>query len=243
MQVFKDLDQKKYNIWTDAGNHFRCGEMIHYLFKELADEQIRVCYNLFAECHGKSSRDQHFSVLGYFIADAYRREKLISTSDVISAIQTGQAKANERRVELAKDPIHTLVFEHRPNVLNHLSLVRTILHLRTYYNFYNDEEFKLFSTIYTDLLDKNEINYIDSCTTIEKIESKKRPKSEITVPSIPVELSRLKRKRGRISDLLEKKSSIGSKKTVVNNHFLGVSNSKHPVFNLISFKFISGTLQ
>ncbi len=39
---FKKIDQKKYIIWVDTGSHFRCGEFLHYLFNELALENIQV---------------------------------------------------------------------------------------------------------------------------------------------------------------------------------------------------------
>ena len=74
--------------------------------------------------------------------------------------------------------------------------------------------------IYYDLFEKFEINYTDSCQEIVQQESKKRSKLEIMVPPVLVDLSRLKRKRGRISEFLGKESSIGSKKAKVINNFL-----------------------
>ena len=62
---FKNLEKKKWIVWTDCGSHFRGYEMAHYLFKELTelDEPILVNLNFFAEKHGKNSRDQHFSAI------------------------------------------------------------------------------------------------------------------------------------------------------------------------------------
>lgn len=44
---------KKYFIWADTGSHFRCAEFYHYIFSELASENIMVNFNLFGEQHGK----------------------------------------------------------------------------------------------------------------------------------------------------------------------------------------------
>ncbi len=34
---------KDYVLFVDAGKHFKCYELLHYLFYELAEEKIRVC--------------------------------------------------------------------------------------------------------------------------------------------------------------------------------------------------------
>ena len=111
--VFKKIDKKKYIVWSDAGSHFRSKEFISYLFDELAMEKIQVNYNLFAECHGKSSRDAHFSIIDNFIKQESMKKQLTSTSDIINAILSGQKKSNLWRAKLGLEPIQTLAFEHR----------------------------------------------------------------------------------------------------------------------------------
>lgn len=53
---FQDIDKKKYIFWMDTGSHFRCSEVNHYFFKELALEKVKVTANFHAEKHGKSCR-------------------------------------------------------------------------------------------------------------------------------------------------------------------------------------------
>ncbi len=64
--------------------------------------------NFFGEKHGKSSRDQHFSVLSTFLRNAQITKQLTSTNDVIEALEYEQAKSNENRVKLKLDPIQSL---------------------------------------------------------------------------------------------------------------------------------------
>ncbi len=61
---FKLIDKRNYVIWADCGSHFRNNELAHYFFKELFEnEKITVNLNFFGEKHGKSARDQHFSII------------------------------------------------------------------------------------------------------------------------------------------------------------------------------------
>ena len=60
-KFFVDVEKNNYIIWADCGSHFRCSELAHYLFKELAEEKKIVNLNFFCEKHGKNRRDQHFS--------------------------------------------------------------------------------------------------------------------------------------------------------------------------------------
>jgi hypothetical protein len=53
LSLFQEIEKKNYIIWSDAGPHFRCGELIHYLFVELAEIDIKVSLNFFGERHGK----------------------------------------------------------------------------------------------------------------------------------------------------------------------------------------------
>lgn len=53
---FKEIDKKSYIFWMDTGTHFRCEEINHYFFQELAQENLKVTINFHAEKHGKSCR-------------------------------------------------------------------------------------------------------------------------------------------------------------------------------------------
>ena len=231
MAEFQQLDQNKYIVWTDTGPHFRCAELMHYLFKELAETKIQVCYNLFAECHGKSSRDQHFSSIGFFIKDASNTKKLSTTSDVISAIHEGQKTANLWREKLEKDPITTLAFEYRPNIFKHISNFRTVKNLQTYYNFYTDANFKLFSLIYSDSVEQFEINYKDSTEKVVQDETIKNYMVETAVPAILHDLGQLQRKKERITELFEKKKKTQKKVIYFLYRYLIIGNNRKASLN------------
>ncbi len=210
LEIFKKLDKKKYHIWTVAGGHFRCAEFIYYLFVELAIDKIQVSYNLFAECHGKSSRDQHFSVIGFFIKEAMFNKKLTSTNDVIAAIESGQVKSNINRSDKKLKPIQTIALEHRPEItiLNEKQCVRKIMSLKTYYNFFNDDQFMMYSTIFSDLTKKIQIEYKDM-TIIRKAEDiTGKNKAEVIVEDINADLEALIVKRDRISNILDEIVSV-----------------------------------
>ena len=54
--------------------------------------------NFFCEKHGKNQRDAHFSQLAKFINDASMQRALISTEDLVKAIENGQKLANQNRL-------------------------------------------------------------------------------------------------------------------------------------------------
>jgi len=206
LEIFKKLDKNKYFIWSDAGQHFRCSEFIYYLFKSLKDEKIQVSYNIFAECHGKSSRDQHFSRISFFIKEAMFNKKLKSTNDVIAAIESGQIKSNATRCEKQLGPIKTLALEHRPEltIKDRFKNLRKILNLRTYYNFHSDKNLTMCSNIYTDLSEKFLIRYKDMITPRKNDEIKGKNKAELVVEDVDMELESLISKRKIITNVLTK---------------------------------------
>ena len=167
--IFKKFTQKKFIVWADTGPHFRCKELMHYFFKELADEKIQISLNFFCECHGKASRDSHFSIIDVFLKQESCIKKLCSTEDVINAIMEGQKKSNIRRELLGLDPIQTLAIEHRPNVFDHQSFYRKILNLKSYYNFFTNNNFELRSVVFSDLKKSFSIKFIDKEAIIKKM--------------------------------------------------------------------------
>lgn len=52
-EFFKKIDKKEYHFYSDTGTHFRCAEVNHYFFVELAKENVSVTSNFFTEQHGK----------------------------------------------------------------------------------------------------------------------------------------------------------------------------------------------
>jgi hypothetical protein len=63
--------------------------------------------NYFGDKHGKSSRDQHFSILTTFLKNAHITKQLKSTRDVIEALEIEQMKSNETRKDLGLEKIQT----------------------------------------------------------------------------------------------------------------------------------------
>ena len=59
-----------------------------------------VNWNFFAEKHGKSDIDGHFSCISKFIKDKSLTKQLSSSHDVIEEIEERQKVANTRRTEL-----------------------------------------------------------------------------------------------------------------------------------------------
>ena len=53
LDIFKSIEKENYIIYSDTAKIFRCQEVCHFFFKELADLNIRVSINFFGEYHGK----------------------------------------------------------------------------------------------------------------------------------------------------------------------------------------------
>ncbi|RNA12862.1 hypothetical protein BpHYR1_013257, partial [Brachionus plicatilis] len=102
LDVFKKIERKKYIIWADTGTHFRCSELIDYLFQELSKENIKVCLNFFVEKHGKNSRDQHFTAVTNFVNQESFVKKLSCSQDIVDAINKNQLISNIYRHKIKK---------------------------------------------------------------------------------------------------------------------------------------------
>ena len=63
---------------------------------------------MFCEKHGKSARDQHFSILSTFLKNAQITKQLKSTQDVIDALNVEQEKSNCFRKNSGLDPVKTI---------------------------------------------------------------------------------------------------------------------------------------
>ena len=125
---------------------------MYYLFDDLSHEKIRVCYNMFVEHHGKSSRDQHFSILSMFLKQESFLRKLTSSNDIVSAINNQQQLSNKQREKLGLESIVTIPLVHRYKNDKHTNL-KIIQNLKSYYNFFSNKNFILSSVVITDLLD------------------------------------------------------------------------------------------
>lgn len=50
---FKEIERKKYIIFSDTARQFRCEELNYFYLQELKQDDIMVSFNYFGECHGK----------------------------------------------------------------------------------------------------------------------------------------------------------------------------------------------
>ncbi|RNA44352.1 hypothetical protein BpHYR1_010334 [Brachionus plicatilis] len=81
LDVFKKIERKKYIIWADTGTHFRCSELIDYLFQELSKENIK---------HEKNRSDQHFSALTNFVnQESFHQSLLVPMLLILQDLKLG----------------------------------------------------------------------------------------------------------------------------------------------------------
>ena len=94
LERFKQIQGKikNYTIWSDCGSHFRNETLVNYFFTELAEEGFCVNWNIFAEKHGKSQRDQHFSVVSGFLNKEFK--SLTTAQEVCDCIIKHQQISN-----------------------------------------------------------------------------------------------------------------------------------------------------
>ncbi|RNA02663.1 ubiquitin carboxyl-terminal hydrolase 7 [Brachionus plicatilis] len=149
LDVFKKIETKKYIIWADTGTHFRCSEVIHYLFQELSREKIKVCLNFFVEKH------------------EYLVKKLTCSQDIADAINKNQLISNIYRQKIKKlKPIQTLAYVvNFTNFEANLSF-KKVKNITSYYNFFNNDADELRSVIVSDLRISKLVEYDDSLQNI-----------------------------------------------------------------------------
>ena len=185
LECFKKIDTKDYVIWSDAGPHFRCAEFLHYLFNDLAEENITVSYNLFGEKHGKNSRDQHFSTVSSYIKQESFIKRLTSSKDICDAIVKHQQIANKiRDLKNKKKPefdniTQAYVIPHNQEY-NYIFKARIVENLRCYYNFFNHDYFIMKSHVLTDNKSKIEVSYKDK-TSLRERENKSKQVFKINI--------------------------------------------------------------
>jgi hypothetical protein len=168
LSLFQEIEKKNYIIWSDAGPHFRCGELIHYLFVELAEKNISISLNFFGERHGKNSRDQHFSLIQNFVNQESLVKKLTCSHDIVDAIERHQKIANQKLIRKKYGSINTNAFV----VSREAGLdrnVRTIENLLIHYNFNNfNNEGIMRSSLFSDLEKNLNVPFTDSAFNAKK---------------------------------------------------------------------------
>ena len=183
--------------------------MVHFLFTELANENIRVNWNLFGEKHGKNARDQHFSAISHFIKCESMVKRLRPSKDIVDAIYNRQILANRNRIRLKLDPILFWVGEfHIPIVVR--KVYRIIPNIRHYYNFHNDEKNVLKSTI---LSNKIKLMNVDSDIQAEDNIGGDHEvyQHEKVITDTPINIEKMRKKRFAIEKLLEARTLLPEK--------------------------------
>ena len=232
LECFKALDKKKYIIWSDVGPHFRSGEFLHYLFRELALCQIEVSFNLFCEKHGKNSRDQHFSVVSNFINQESMVSQLTSSEDICNAIEKRQHLANinnERLNSLQKQKtgkkykyIHTKAFIVPTYTFSEIESFKLVVPgMRKYYNFFTDKTFILKTHFMSDKLD---FEVVESKEIIKKIPIDINPKPDKILP-IKVNHKYLRSKMNNWKIMQRVQTCYINESQIVSDQNLGFNNS------------------
>jgi hypothetical protein len=193
---FKIIDKNEYIFWADCGTHFRCAEFCHFLFDELAESDIRVNLNFFAEKHGKSGRDQHFSALSKYIEQENNVNKISDIDSLVKCLKVRQELTNSNRKNLRQDPILLEVLRFPPKLTNQKIKrnFREIADISCYYNLQNirsGQGFELKSSIFSDL---DKLLSIQSIYDHEKILSIKAKKDNQPA-QLGISIDYLKNKR------------------------------------------------
>jgi hypothetical protein len=221
---FKEIEKSSYILWCDTGKHFRCAELAHYFLDELAKEKINVNWNFFGEKHGKNSRDQHFSTVTAYIKQHEFKNKLVSSNDIVEAINQGQMRSNNHKLSKEEDVINVIALELKDDYVinkNKKKVKQCYLNLPNIESFYNyrtiGESFK----IVTSYTSNNEF-LIDIDGIIISCENNKFDRNE-NGPVLTEEISFTR---------------IISKKKNLNSLIQQLSNFKHEAYNFLRDFFI-----
>lgn len=95
-------NKNRINFWNDCGPHFRNGELGEFILNYLPNKNIITTWNFFAEHHGKSTCDAHFSLISRWIKQIELIEKLKTTEQLIKKL-TEKAKQNSEIIMFIKE--------------------------------------------------------------------------------------------------------------------------------------------
>jgi len=103
----------KLHVWCDRGPHFNCDELVAgvtcMLPSEFSHLTLFVDLNFFAEKHGKSAVDGHFSLLSRWLKQAAAQQHLVSNDDLLSALRA-QADSHLQALRGKNKPTHAVTF-------------------------------------------------------------------------------------------------------------------------------------
>ena len=92
---------KHAECWADCGPHFRSFQMMYYFLQEKS-KFVKIRSNYFAEKHGKSPADSHFSMISRHKKEYESRERIQTSEELISVLKAKIQISNSLKVK--KDP-------------------------------------------------------------------------------------------------------------------------------------------
>ena len=111
------------SIWSDCGPHFRCKEFCYFLFRDLPTRCANlnhIEWNLFAERHGKSCCDSHFSLLSRWKREIETHTAINNTTTLIAewmkkadGTSIDMQFIDVHKEQFTRDQIHTLEVDGR----------------------------------------------------------------------------------------------------------------------------------
>jgi hypothetical protein len=169
---FKEMNGTNFEIWSDTGPHFRSYQFMHYLLKH-RPETIQV--NFFAEKHGKSPCDSHFSLISRYKTGIEVHKRISSSSQFIELMEA-QIKLTASlpkpvSKEGAKDPKKFYYFEVMDEFISPFDSVFSLAFkdITTYYSFMINSSNQLMIGILTGQSMKSTRYYIKEVEKVEKI--------------------------------------------------------------------------
>jgi hypothetical protein len=111
------------HVWCDSGPHFRCSEFAAGVTCTLPAlyrmHRLSTHLHYFAEKHGKSAVDGHFSLLSRWLKQAAAQQQILTTSQLIDALRQ-QAASHLQAVRRDGTPTHAVTFiSHHPPCQQH----------------------------------------------------------------------------------------------------------------------------
>lgn len=193
--------------------------------------------NFFGEKHGKNGRDQHFSVLSYYLKRAALKELISNTTDIVNIINTSQLSSNFHRRLETKDEIEVKAYLLNP--ISNQKLIkktREIKNIKSFYNLQNfkiEDEYFINSTIYTDLSEYVDPLFLDSVVYSEKEITKCVATQNYQFENVNIERN-LKQKREAIQIMLRKTSKSPSRTKILKSLIETEKDSKRNLSKKLS---------
>lgn len=154
----------KVIFWMDTGNHNRSYYMTgHLLYNIPRQFGVKVSVNYFAECHGKSVCDQHFSTVSYFVKQSCMQSDMNSLDDLILAIKNGHENARLHAVANNTPThgiLHVIQWDPEDNINEDLIRLQ-FSHIGSFYSFSvpPNEINNVYNHVYSDREEKTLLQY------------------------------------------------------------------------------------